>query len=257
VTEQRQVGEGGIRIHIEETLVPSPRLARSEVAVVNEDQTIPSPKNLEVTMARLTFSNRMDAGRLILFAGLASLSALGGTATARAQSPDSSSHSGHVMDRAASSKSDSAFAAVQARGADRRGMGVDQSTSLHQFDALPDGGRIELQRAVDDTAGVTAIRHHLREIASAFTEGDFHTPAFVHMQQVPGTAIMAAKRGVITYIVRDLPRGGEVRITTHDPEALAAVHEFIAFQRTDHRAGGVGSPQHTQGDSHGEHSHPQ
>jgi hypothetical protein len=29
-----------------------------------------------------------------------------------------------------------------------------------------------------------------------------------------------------------------VRITTTDPAALAAVHEFLAFQRADHRAAG-------------------
>ena len=144
---------------------------------------------------------------------------------------------------------DSAFAGVQARGAAPRGMGVDQSTSVHQFDALPDGGRIALQRVADDSAGIAQIRRHLRGIAAAFAAGDFRTPAFVHMQQVPGTPVMAAKRAAITYDVRDLARGAEVRITTRDAEALAAVHAFIAFQRRDHRAGGTGTP-HTPGHAH-------
>jgi hypothetical protein len=133
---------------------------------------------------------------------------------------------------------------VQARGANPRAMGVDQSTSVHRFDALPDGGRIELQRATDDSAGVAQIRMHLREIAAAFRQGDFDTPAFVHDRQVPGTAVMAARRNAITYTVHDLPRGGEVRIRTMDPQALSAVHEFIAFQRRDHRAGGIGDIRH-------------
>jgi hypothetical protein len=118
-------------------------------------------------------------------------------------------------------------------------MGVDQYTSTHKFDALPDGGRIELQREVDDTAGVAQIRAHLNEIAKAFESGDFSTPAFVHMQQVPGTKIMAARRAAISYTYRDLPRGGELRIVTKDPEALEAIREFMAFQRQDHRAGGM------------------
>lgn len=117
-------------------------------------------------------------------------------------------------------------------------MGVDQYTSVHRFDDLPDGGRIELQRAVDDSAGVRAIREHLKGIVAAFSAGDFTTPAFVHMRQVPGAATMAAKHAVIRYEFQALPRGGEVRITTTDPEALRAVHEFLAFQRSDHRAGG-------------------
>lgn len=141
-------------------------------------------------------------------------------------------------------RSDSAFAQVQARGAAPRAMGVDQYTSPHRFDALPDGGRIELQRATDDSAGVAQIRRHMREIATAFASGDFTTPAFVHAQQVPGTDVMAAKRGAISYEARDLPRGAEVRITTRDPEAVRAVHAFIAFQRGDHRSGGSGTPQH-------------
>jgi hypothetical protein len=132
---------------------------------------------------------------------------------------------------------DTGFAALQARG--RAAMGVDQYTSTHRFDALPDGGRIELQRDTDDAEGIATIRAHLAGIARAFAAGDFRTPAAVHAREVPGAAVMAARRDAIRYAYRDLPRGGEVRITTADPEALAAVHAFMAFQRTDHRSSGV------------------
>jgi hypothetical protein len=139
--------------------------------------------------------------------------------------------------RGAAAQHDSAFAALQERG--RAAMGVDQYTSIHKFDALPAGGRIELQRDRDDSAGVAQIRRHLREIAAAFKAGDFSTPAFVHLREVPGAAAMAARRDVITYTFTPLPRGGEVRIVTADPEAVKAIHEFMAFQRHDHHAGGV------------------
>src|SRR5689334_20931759 len=99
---------------------------------------------------------------------------------------------------------DSAFDALQTRG--KRAMGVDQYTSSHQFDALPDGGRIELQRDVSDSAGVAQIRTHLQEITRAFKAGDFSTPAFVHLQSVPGTDVMARKRDLITYTYQELPR---------------------------------------------------
>jgi hypothetical protein len=131
---------------------------------------------------------------------------------------------------------DTAFTALQARGA--AAMGVDQYTSTHRFDDLPDGGRIELQRDVDDAAGIATIRAHLQGIAAAFARGDFATPAMVHMREVPGTAVMRARSAAIRYEYRALPRGGEVRITTADPEALRAVHAFLAFQRSDHRAAG-------------------
>ena len=133
-------------------------------------------------------------------------------------------------------KSDSAFEALQKRGAGV--MGVDQYTSTHRFITLRDGGRIALERDARDTAGVRAIRDHLRSIAQAFAAGDFSASAIVHAQSVPGTAVMRARRRRIRYEFRALPGGGEVRITTRDPVARRAIHEFLAFQRTDHRTTG-------------------
>jgi hypothetical protein len=134
------------------------------------------------------------------------------------------------------SNNDSAFAAVQQRGA--KVMGVDQTTSRHVFESLPDGGRIELQRSVEDSAGVVQIRQHLAEVAAQFERGEFSAPFLVHAQEVPGTRVMAAKGSAITYTVRPLERGGEIRIRTTDHAAVDAVHEFLAFQRSDHRAPG-------------------
>ena len=122
-------------------------------------------------------------------------------------------------------------------------MGVDQYTSTHRFDPLPDGGRIALQRDTDDSAGAARIRAHLREIASRFASGDFSDPSFVHASaSVPGTRVMAEKRSAIRFQMLELPRGGEVRLTTLDPLAVAAIHEFLAFQRSDHRVQAKGSP---------------
>ena len=128
------------------------------------------------------------------------------------------------------------FSTLQARGA--TAMGVDQYTSKHTFDKLEDGGRIELQRNADDVDDIATSRAHLRAIAKAFTAGDFSTPAFVHLRDMPGTAVMRERRGELRYVYQDLPRGGELRIVTRDPTALAAVHEFMSAQRLDHRAGG-------------------
>jgi hypothetical protein len=145
-----------------------------------------------------------------------------------------------VIHAAPASAQDTTFAGVQSRG--RAAMGVDQYTSTHRFDALADGGRIELQRDSDDSVGIATIRAHIRAIAQAFKSGDFSTPAFVHMRMVPGADVMAAKRALITYVPRDLPRGAELLIRTTDAEAVAAIHRFMAFQRSDHHAGG---PVHT------------
>lgn len=132
---------------------------------------------------------------------------------------------------------DSAFTGVQSRG--KEVMGVDQYTSSHVFESLPDGGRIVLQRDSADAAGEETIRAHLRDIATRFAKGDFSLPGQVHgMAEVPGTRVMAARRLAMRYVMTPLPRGGEVRIITSDPVAVKAVHEFLAFQRMDHRAAG-------------------
>lgn len=116
-------------------------------------------------------------------------------------------------------------------------MGVDQYSSTHIFEPLADGGRIELQRDQPDSAGTDQIRQHMRRIAAAFGAGDFSLPGFVHARDVPGTAVMAAKRQVITYSVEALPRGAAVRLWSTDTAAVRAIHEFLAFQRHDHHAG--------------------
>ncbi len=138
--------------------------------------------------------------------------------------------------RTANSSGDSAFAQLQQRG--ETAMGVNQYTSQHVFEPLPDGGRIVLQREVEDSVGTETIRAHMDTIAAAFSTGDFAIPGFVHSTaEVPGTGEMKALRSEITYTPRDLPRGAEVVITTNNPKAIAAIHEFLAFQRMDHRAG--------------------
>jgi hypothetical protein len=145
----------------------------------------------------------------------------------------SQAHDHAAQRKATAAHSDSAFNALQRRGA--RVMGVDQYTSSHRFEPLPDGGRIELQRDVDDSVGVRTIREHLQRVAAQFVDGDFSASATVHARDVPGTAVMRARRSSISYEFHPLPRGGELRITTRDPEAIRAVHEFLAFQRGDHR----------------------
>ncbi|MEP6906068.1 MAG: hypothetical protein ABI875_08270 [Gemmatimonadales bacterium] len=131
---------------------------------------------------------------------------------------------------------DTGFGTMQHRGG--MAMGVDQYTSTHMFDVTPDGGRVQLQRDTKDSLGVAQIRAHMKLIQHAFEAGDFSTPAFVHARDMPGTAVMTKKRNAIKYEYADLPSGGEVRVTSSDPEAIAAIHEFMLAQRMDHRAGG-------------------
>jgi hypothetical protein len=141
-----------------------------------------------------------------------------------------------LLTAACSSGPDPDFEALQQRG--EQAMGVNQYTSTHTFDDLQDGGRIELLRDDRDVRDIETIRSHLKTVAAAFAKGNFDVPGFVHAQEVPGTRVMAAKKAAIRYRFNELPKGGEIRITTSDAEALRAIHEFLAFQRKDHRAAG-------------------
>lgn len=126
---------------------------------------------------------------------------------------------------------------MQSRG--EHVMGVNQYSSAHVFEDLPDGGRVVLDRDdASDTAAIATIRAHMRDIAAAFRAGDFTKPFEVHAQNVPGTDVMRARRARISYEAIDRPRGGEVRIRSGDPPAVAAIHQFLAFQRGAHHAAG-------------------
>jgi hypothetical protein len=184
-------------------LVPSKRDAGSFASAT---RVFPS----DVIQAERHEMNRFTAGVIV---GLASLGAWAGRAAAQV-------------------KHDSAFHALQMRG--KLVMGVDQYTSHHVFEDQATGGRIALQRDRDDAEGTTVIRAHLKTIAAAFKAGDFTAPALVHMKEVPGVGVMAKKRSAITYTFRELPRGGEVGIHTADKEAIAAIHQFLQLQRSEH-----------------------
>jgi hypothetical protein len=174
-------------------------------------------------------TRQMRPSHCVTIAILALSATFGGAL--QAQSDAHRAHAGHTA------APDTAFGALQERG--KAAMGVDQYTSIHRFDVLPDGGRIELQRDGDDAEGVAQIRRHMRAVAGAFAAGDFDVPTLVHTQEVPGTRVMRERARMIRYAVRDLPRGAEVRLTTRDPETLRAIREFMEFQRREHRSGGV------------------
>jgi hypothetical protein len=125
---------------------------------------------------------------------------------------------------------------MTARGT--RAMGFDQDAATHHFRVLDNGGAIEVT-AKDgaDKATRDQIRAHLTHIASMFAQGDFSAPILTHATTPPGADTMAKLKGEIAYKYEPIARGGRVRITTANREALAAVHEFLRFQIAEHRTG--------------------
>jgi hypothetical protein len=117
-------------------------------------------------------------------------------------------------------------------------MGFDAARTTHHFLQNPSGGAIEAS-ANDprDTLSRDRIQHHLQQIAQRFKEGDFNIPMLVHDQTPRGVAVLERLKAEITYRYVPTDRGGRVDISTKNPEALAAIHDFLRFQIQEHRTG--------------------
>jgi hypothetical protein len=59
----------------------------------------------------------------------------------------------------------------------------------------------------------------------------------IHAENPPGAETMKRLRGVIQYKVENSERGGRIRISSKNAEAVEAVHVFLRFQIADHRTG--------------------
>jgi hypothetical protein len=70
-----------------------------------------------------------------------------------------------------------------------------------------------------------------------FGNGDFSTPMFAHDGVPPGVTTMKLMKSAIHYTYQEIPSGGRVRIESEDPIAVAAIHDFLRSQITDHQTG--------------------
>ena len=117
-------------------------------------------------------------------------------------------------------------------------MGFDQDKTAHHFRTSATGGSIEVEvKDPADSASRNQVRSHLTEIAASFAKGDFAKPFQTHAEVPPGVPSMERLKAVIRYRYEETARGGVVRISTSDPDALKAVHEFLDYQAREHHAG--------------------
>jgi len=114
-------------------------------------------------------------------------------------------------------------------------MGFSHKKTTHHFQLYKDGGAIEVDANIStDTASRDIIRNHLSHIAEMFAEGNFDAPMLVHGRTPPGVPVLERLKGAVVYDYHDTERGGRIRITTENSEALQAIHDFLRFQITDH-----------------------
>jgi len=117
-------------------------------------------------------------------------------------------------------------------------MGFDHTKTTHHFLLQEAGGSIEVTaNSSDDVASSEQIRMHLKHIAMMFAEGNFNAPMLIHDQTPPGVPVMQELKNEIKYNFEEIDRGAAVRISTKNPLALKAIHDFLRFQIKEHKTG--------------------
>jgi len=117
-------------------------------------------------------------------------------------------------------------------------MGFPHDKTTHHFRMMGDGGTIEVTaNDTKDKINTRAIRSHLTHIAMMFGAGDFSAPMFVHDGVPPGVTTMKLMKSAIHYTYEKTPAGGIIRVKSDDPIAVAAIHDFLRFQITEHQTG--------------------
>lgn len=133
-------------------------------------------------------------------------------------------------------KAESHHATVEKNGDQAMGFPHDKTT--HHFRLTREGGTIEVTvNDATDKANIEAVRSHLSRISRLFASGDFSTPGFVHAAVPPGVTTMQLMKATIRYVYEENVSGGRVRVESADPVAVAAIHDFLRFQISEHQTG--------------------
>lgn len=114
-------------------------------------------------------------------------------------------------------------------------MGFNQTKIHHHFMSTATGGEIMIMSSnTSDTQTINEIKSHVRDIQYEFSQGNFTKPFYIHAQAVPGTDIMAKKKSLISYSIKDIDGGSILILTTNDTELLGAIQQFMNFQSSQH-----------------------
>ena len=117
-------------------------------------------------------------------------------------------------------------------------MGFDHTKTTHHFLLQESGGSIEVTaNSSEDVESSEQIRMHLKHIAMMFAEGNFNAPMLIHDQTPPGVPVMQELKDEIKYNFEEINLGAAVRISTKNPIALKAIHDFLRFQIKEHKTG--------------------
>jgi len=117
-------------------------------------------------------------------------------------------------------------------------MGFDHMKTTHHFLLAKDGGTIRVEaNDLKDKESRDQIRKHLHHISMMFSDGNFNTPMLIHEKTPPGSEVMSKLKSEIRYEFKQTEKGAEIVISSENPEALRAIHDFLRFQIKEHMTG--------------------
>ena len=117
-------------------------------------------------------------------------------------------------------------------------MGFDHKKTTHHFLLARDGGTIRVEaNDLQDSESRDQIRKHLHHISMMFSDGNFNTPMLIHEKTPPGSEVMSKLKSEIRYEFKENEKGAEIVISSENPEALRAIHDFLRFQIKEHMTG--------------------
>lgn len=117
-------------------------------------------------------------------------------------------------------------------------MGFDQNKTTHHFVLTKDGGYVQVTaKDPKDATSTSQIRSHLQQQEKKFAAGDFGAPEHTHGRVPPGVPTMQQLKSQMRYDLQHIDRGARLHLTSKNPKAVAAIHDFLRFQISDHQSG--------------------
>lgn len=118
-----------------------------------------------------------------------------------------------------------------------RGAGVmpfDLDRTTHIFEKQEDGGLQQVLSDDQDATQIELIQSHLKEESERFSKGDFHDPAMIHGESMPGLHALVMGHEKVEIIYAALENGGQIHYIAQDTSMIRAIHQWFDAQLSDH-----------------------
>ena len=116
-------------------------------------------------------------------------------------------------------------------------MPFDLDRTTHTFVTNSDGGtQIVIANDPSDSKQIELIQSHLQEEAEKFSRGDFSDPATIHGAEMSGLAELQRGADRINVQYEPLLDGARLSYSSSEPKLVAALHEWLGAQDTDHNS---------------------